>query len=61
MSRNRHEAPDEHPIREAVENLLHHQGHVGDPGHLLPDDEWARVIADAHTHPDNPNHPGGQP
>lgn len=30
-----------------------------DPGHILPDEEWAQVVADAQRHPDNPNHPGG--
>jgi hypothetical protein len=30
-----------------------------DVGHLLPDDEWARVVAEAHSHPDNPHNPGG--
>jgi len=30
-----------------------------DPGHMLPDDEWAQVVADAQAHPDNPHNPDG--
>lgn len=51
-----HEAPRE-PIFDELKRRL---GVDDDPdhGHILPDDEWAQVVADAEAHPENPNHKG---